>query len=103
VCQYVISGAIIIPTGGANNMSAKKHYDSHLGNFYSWMIGDFSARSNEQQSFFTSHDILPHDNRIAVDLGCGNGIQSIALAKLGFEVIAVDFNNQLIEELRNRA
>jgi len=81
-------------------MSAKKHYNSHLRNFYSWMIGDFSARSDAQQSFFTSHDILPYDNRIAVDLGCGNGIQSVELAILGFDVIAVDLNNKLIKELR---
>jgi 2-polyprenyl-3-methyl-5-hydroxy-6-metoxy-1,4-benzoquinol methylase len=37
--------------------------------------------------------------RSAIDLGAGYGIQSIALANLGFRVRAVDFNRQLLEEL----
>lgn len=80
-------------------MITKDHYDNHLGKFYSWMIGDFDTRANEQYMFFKSHEIIPHDNRLAIDLGCGNGIQSIALAKLGFDVIAIDFNQQLLSEL----
>jgi SAM-dependent methyltransferase len=52
--------------------------------------------------FFKSHAMLPHENRLAIDLGCGNGIQSIALAKLGFNVIAIDFNQQLLSELHKR-
>lgn len=63
------------------------------------MIGDFDTRENEQFQFFKSHAIHPHENRVAIDLGCGNGIQSIALAKLGFNVIAIDFNQQLLSEL----
>lgn len=82
------------------NMKTKDHYDNHLGNFYSWMIGDFESRTNEQYSFFKSHDIFPKSNRAAIDLGCGNGIQSIALARLGFNVIAIDFNHTLLSELR---
>lgn len=81
-------------------MNAKDHYDNHLANFYSWMIGDFETRANEQYSFFQSHGILPKENRAAVDLGCGNGIQSIALARLGFDVIAIDFNKTLLSELQ---
>ena len=34
-----------------------------------------------------------------MDLGCGNGIQSVSFAKLGFEVFAIDFNKQLLSEL----
>lgn len=83
-------------------MKTKEHYDNHLGSFYSWMIGDFDTRTNEQYHFFKSHAILPLENKFALDLGCGNGIQSVALAKLGFNVIALDFNRQLLSELHNR-
>jgi len=38
---------------------------------------------------------------VAIDLGAGNGIQSIALKNLGFQVTAVDFNKQLLEELKS--
>jgi 2-polyprenyl-3-methyl-5-hydroxy-6-metoxy-1,4-benzoquinol methylase len=36
---------------------------------------------------------------LAIDLGCGHGLQSISLANLGFCVKAVDFNTQLLHHL----
>jgi 2-polyprenyl-3-methyl-5-hydroxy-6-metoxy-1,4-benzoquinol methylase len=81
-------------------MNVKEHYDNHLGNFYSWMAGDFDTKLSEQQQFFQRSRIAPLKTKIAIDLGCAHGIQAISLAKLGFKVEAVDFNLQLTEELR---
>ncbi len=80
-------------------MTVKEHYDDHLGNFYSWMMGDFKVKQQEFQDFLRANNIIPGSTRVAIDLGCGNGIQSVALAKVGFDVIAVDFNKQLLSEL----
>lgn len=80
-------------------MTAKEHYDTHLGNVYSWMLGDFAQKMSEQMDFFLKNGILPSGNQRAFDLGAGNGIQSVALARLGFKVNAVDFSKQLLEEL----
>ncbi len=80
-------------------MKVKEHYADHLAHFYSWMIGDFNTKQLEQQDFFNKNGIKPKLTKIAFDLGAGNGLQSIALAKLGFEVTAVDFNKQLLDEL----
>jgi hypothetical protein len=80
-------------------MTVKDHYDTHLAKVYSWMLGDFSTKMSEQMNFFRQHSVVPIGNGVAFDLGAGNGIQSVALATLGFNVQAVDFNRQLLDEL----
>ena len=80
-------------------MGAKEHYDNHLGNFYAWMVGDVFAMANDFQEFLNDRNIRSQHLDIAVDLGAGNGIQTIALARNGFKVIAIDFNKQLLNEL----
>lgn len=84
-------------------MTVKEHYDNHLGYFYSWMSGDFQTKSHEFRNFLTENSILPLSNKIAVDLGAGHGLQSIPLAEIGYQVVAVDFNQQLLDELKINA
>jgi cyclopropane fatty-acyl-phospholipid synthase-like methyltransferase len=83
-------------------MTARDHYDNHLGHFYSWMLGDFDEKQKIQLVFFNRNYINPGKSNVAIDLGAGNGLQSISLAKLGFSVTAVDFNKQLLDELNMR-
>src|SRR5689334_15175362 len=83
-------------------MTVKEHYDRYLGSFYSWMVGDFTEKQQEQERFFLVNDITPHFSKIAFDLGCGHGLQAISLANLGFDVRAIDFNQRLLDELRER-
>ena len=80
--------------------TVKQHYDTHLADFYSWMAGDFALKQKEFQQFLKKHDIVPGSAKVAVDLGAGHGIQSVALAKMGFKVKAIDFNQQLLNELK---
>jgi predicted RNA methylase len=81
-------------------MSAKEHYNNHLGNFYSWMAGDFETKQQEHELFLWEQKIDPLSTKIAIDLGAGHGIQSVSLARLGFKVKAIDFNPQLLAELK---
>ncbi|WGS83991.1 methyltransferase domain-containing protein [Methylomonas sp. UP202] len=80
-------------------MTVKEHYDRHLGEIYAWMVGDFDARQIEHQHFLEANDLSPHGTAIALDLGAGHGIQSASLAKLGYTVKAIDFNQQLLSAL----
>lgn len=87
-------------TGNLFITSVEQHYENHLAAIYSWMAGDFAQKSAEQYELYTQQNIQPCSTGIAVDLGAGHGIHTVALAKLGVTVIAVDFNKQLLEELK---
>jgi SAM-dependent methyltransferase len=80
-------------------MTVKEHYDNHLGNFYSWYVGEFSKNKEAFKFFCINNNIKPNSSKQAIDLGAGNGIQTVALAELGFHVTSIDFNQQLVDEL----
>ncbi len=48
--------------------TAKDHYENHLGHFYSWMLGDFDTRRQEQENFFKDHGIVPGTTKLAMNL-----------------------------------
>lgn len=81
--------------------SAKKHYENLLAKHYSWMFGDFNQQVEKNLKWFKEHNIHPKSNQYAIDFGCGSGFQTIALSSLGFSVTAVDFNQYLLDELKN--
>lgn len=80
-------------------MSIKSHYENHLAHFYAWMVGDLRPKIVAFESLLKEEGIVPLSSKKAVDLGAGHGIQSLAMHNLGFEVTAVDFNQQLLNEL----
>lgn len=99
---YALNTKNLVRLKKMSNHSAKKHYENLLAKHYSWMFGDFDEQVEKNQTWFSRQNILPGSNRNALDLGCGSGFQSLALAALGFDVTAVDFNNDLLEELKLR-
>ena len=83
-------------------VTAKEHYDNFLANHYSWMFGDYDVKVSENKDFFKRMDIIPCAGAKALDLGCGSGFQTIALAELGFRVLGIDLCETLLEELRGQ-
>ena len=85
-------------------MSAEvqRHYDTHLAPIYVWMVGDVAAALQRSRDFFAAAGLKAGARGIAVDLGCGFGLQAIPLAELGYEVTALDFSTELLTELRAR-
>ncbi len=78
------------------------HYENLLAEYYSWMFGDFGARVEANRGFFSGNGIVPLKSGAAVDLGAGSGFQSMALAQLGFKVLAIDLSRKLLDELRSK-
>jgi len=83
--------------------TVKDHYDSFLGQIYSWILGDFNTAYRNNIDLFDALQIIPKAGDIAVDLGCGPGCQSLPLAELGYKVLAIDFCQELLDELDGHA
>lgn len=80
--------------------TVQKHYDQLLGSVYSWILGDFDRAYKENAQLFDQLGIRPARNAQALDLGAGPGCQSLPLAALGFSVTAIDFCQELLDELQ---
>ena len=83
--------------------TVKQHYDELLGPVYSWILGDFDNAYAANVDLFRHLDVKPGGQLLAVDLGSGPGCQSIPLAELGWNVVAIDFCESLLDELCARA
>lgn len=82
--------------------SVRDHYDLHLAQFYEWMTGDFDLVYRQRREDYRRLGLRSGDKAVAVDLGCGHGLDSFALNDLGFQVYAIDFNKHLLDQLRRR-
>src|SRR3990170_4884486 len=80
-----------------------EHYEKHLALYYSWLFGDFNKTVAANRHFFIVQKLIPEKSKIAIDLGCGSGFQSIALAQLDFSVYAFDLSQTLLDELKNNS
>lgn len=65
-------------------MTAKEHYDKHLGEVFSWMVDDFEEQKEQFKAFLLEQGLTPQAIKSVVDLGAGHGIQSAALAEVVF-------------------
>ena len=83
--------------------SVAEHYEKLLAPCYSWMSGGAECQLSAHREFFARHSVQPKGCGVALDLGAGSGFQSIPLAELGFQVIAIDISRELLDELRQRA
>ncbi len=79
--------------------STKQHYNNHLAEHYAWMLGDIKPKQLAFKEILLKNGVNVKKGSKAIDLGAGNGLHSIALAELGYEVIAIDFCKILLDEI----
>jgi SAM-dependent methyltransferase len=83
-------------------MSVREHYNTLLGPIYSWTLGDLNARVQATATLLESLIGGAHDGKRAIDLGCGTGVQTLALSQLGFRVTGIDFSEEILKEYVTR-
>ena len=83
--------------------TVEEHYDRLLSDVYSWMYGGWDAALARYTEFFAVRGIAPRKSRRVVDLGAGCGFQAIPLARLRFQVTAIDLDRKLLAELQTHA
>src|SRR3954468_7633235 len=84
--------------------SVQEHYDTHLAPLYSWMSGGAAGPRQRFADLLLSLGLAsPARGSTALDLGAGNGFQSIPLAQLGYPVTALDLSDVLLAELARDA
>lgn len=86
--------------------SVGEHYEGLLADLYAWMLGDVAERARAQTEWLRPlvGDLAPRDGTRprALDLGAGTGAEAIALARLGYDVVAVDASAKLVAEITGR-
>lgn len=80
--------------------TTQEHYDKLLGPVYAWMCGDLETAYQPNRQLFEALTLQPGKSKVAIDFGCGHGLQTIPLAELDFQVYALDNCRLLLDELR---
>ncbi|MCP2237272.1 class I SAM-dependent methyltransferase [Prauserella halophila] len=87
-------------------MGVAAHYRDLLASHYSWMLGgDIEQVATQDRQLLEKLGLgAPSAASVAVDLGCGPGPQTLALADMGFgTVVGVDTSQELLDELAHLA
>jgi SAM-dependent methyltransferase len=92
-----------IQAGNSNMPTVNEHYHDLLAPVYTWMVGGadqaFALGLADLQALELPDVRNAAKPSFAIDLGAGFGMHSIPLARMGWQVLAVDSSEVLLEEL----
>ena len=81
--------------------STTRSYDD-LATDYRWLYRDWDAQL-EREGLNLRRYLRPHNVQTVLDASCGPGTQAVALANLGYTVVAADPSAGLLEQARQNA
>jgi glycine/sarcosine N-methyltransferase len=73
--------------------------------FYDQLAAEYDEMTQFAQRLPGQRDLLAHFLPLqhAIDMGCGTGLHSIALASLGVHVVGIDISTEMLEQARGNA
>ncbi|MCF6269150.1 MAG: class I SAM-dependent methyltransferase [Melioribacteraceae bacterium] len=80
---------------------SNKEFFNDVSQFYDEMINftqTLERKTNNLKEFLSPHRVLQTNIRTAADIGCGSGIDSIALASLGVDVSGFDSSKMMVKK-----
>jgi len=80
-----------------------QHYAAHLAPLYEWLAGGLEAAVARAAAELTSLGLLHQPRCQVVDLGAGFGAHTLALARAGHAVLALDTSPLLLQRLQQAA
>ena len=84
-------------------VSVAQHYATHLAPVYEWLCGGLEAAVARAAAELTGLGLLHRARGQVVDLGAGFGAHSLALARAGHAVLALDTSELLLQRLQQAA
>lgn len=83
-----------------NNLETKENFYDSISSFYDDMINFEKALEIRKSAF---KKLIPEGSNFAADLGCGSGLDSIALSLNGLNVSAFDLSPEMIKHAKMNA
>ena len=75
---------------------------STLGEYFDVIVGAASIDTEKEVAFL--NDVFKtHDVHSVLDIACGTGRHSVALAEEGYEVVGVDYSEELLKVARSKS
>jgi 2-polyprenyl-3-methyl-5-hydroxy-6-metoxy-1,4-benzoquinol methylase len=93
----------LTPDTMAPVVSVTQHYATHLAPVYEWLSGGLEAAVARAAAELTGLGLLHRPRCQVVDLGAGFGAHSLALARAGHAVLALDTSALLLQRLQQAA
>jgi len=83
--------------------SVAQHYSAHLAPVYEWLAGGLETAVVRAAAELTGLGLLHRPRCQVVDLGAGFGAHTLALARAGHAVLALDTSALLLQRLQHAA
>ncbi|MGE4553171.1 MAG: class I SAM-dependent methyltransferase [Desulfovibrionaceae bacterium] len=90
------------PSPAPDHVSCRDHYQGLLARHYIWAFGGAEALRQAAETAVEGWFPAPRRGGHALDLGCGPGFHTLALARRGFRVAALDTSRELLADLAAR-